>query len=673
MTEEHSNALVWQARPTEDVLQELLPAEMAAEEASALADELPEIRRRFEGGPELVRRNLSEMTTFLRASEADVGRMMGRGFFRNMWSRLTGRQARDEMEVRQNLTRVQARALCVTERLLERQEYLEQATRFVGARIELLSMENLKLKAALVRLGQRIFDRVESLEDRVSRLEQRSDSLERRVSLSEFFQSGFSVSAQLPYERISDPLERVLRLTMDFSKAAGGEWRPIDFYRLEKMALSEARVTDELQFSISDLVDRAANLRDKKLLEWLSAGSLQERLMAPPDESSDDARSFYPLHFLFQRPHWFVKQGLPRAGLQMIAVEIGQYGLDPDERLGLWQIAQLLLEERLAWSMESGELLAAQAKKEALPSPQSLDLGVYTLRSLPVGDVAVQDLYLVADELLVLGWMRRGAELCLMHFTPDGFKRISRQPNWNRAAKLVVGGNSLWTLSADRRGADGWIFDRQNPVDPWSWRSITLPSVGGIDGLAAKGAAVVGWRMNRVYLRDAKGNFFDHPVPRRVVDCAIYGGGLYILDESELYDWRPSSDLFAPIARLTDGFMGQRVETSESGKTALIQARDRQGCEALIAVKPNPMGEAEQNRQFFQDKLETFAMADDDHAVVQTADGHLWRFSQVPSEERISALAPAGHERLELLACDGAGHFAGLDRAEGIIHVFLCR
>ena len=323
--------------------------------------------------------------------------------------------------------------------------------------------------------------------------------------------------------------------------------------------------------------------------------------------------------------------------------------------------------------MESGELLAAQAKKEALPSPQSLDLGVYTLRSLPVGDVAVQDLYLVADELLVLGWIRRGAELCLMHFTPDGFKRISRQPNWNRAAKLVVGVNSLWTLSADRRGADGWIFDRQNPVDPWSWRSITLPSVGGIDGLAAKGAAVVGWRMNRVYLRDAKGNFFDHPVPRRVVDCAIYGGGLYILDESELYDWRPSSDLFAPIARLTDGFMGQRVETSESGKTALIQARDRQGCEALIAVKPNPMGEAEQNRQFFQDKLETFAMADDDHAVVQTADGHLWRFSQVPSEERISALAPAGHERLELLACDGAGHFAGLDRAEGIIHVFLCR
>ncbi len=666
---EEETALVWEGRSNEAILQEVLPSSLAAEEARALEEEMPAIRKRFEGGSEVVRKNLSEITALLRASESDAERLANQGTFKSLWNRLTGRNARDRQDIEQNLQRVQARALCVTERLLEKQEYLEHATRFLGARLEMVSMENLKMKAVLVRLGQRIFDRVEGLEDRVTRLEQRSDNTERRVAMCELFQSGFSPSAQIAYNRIQNPLERVLRLTMDFTEASGGDWRPIDFRRLEMMAEREANVTDDTSLSIAEVVVGVLKLREGAMVRWIGAESLEKRLMAQTDEGAEELRSFYPMHFLLQRPRWFMKQGLPRTGLQLVADEVANYGLDPEKRLGLWEIARILLEERLAWSMESGELVVQKPEEpKTVDVPAVRDLGATTVRTVKLGDVSVQDIYLVAGEIVALGWQRRGADLSLLHVQGEETLRIPRQPNWNRPElEVVPGGTSLWALSEDHRGADGLIFDGNSAS--WQWRSATLPTGSIIDGIAASGTSIAGWRMNRIYLKDSKGTLYEQPSPRRIIAGSASLGAIYILDGTELFCWRPASDMFLPLFRLPAGMQGLKVQASPTGLSAVVYAKDGDGSEALIAAHLRPNQQVDQYRQYFQAPIARFFCGDDDQTLVQSQDGTLLAWSHT-GEDRLRAVAPSGHKSFDLLASDAQGNFVGLERHQGDLVLF---
>ncbi|MCB9528344.1 MAG: hypothetical protein H6701_08130 [Myxococcales bacterium] len=337
----------WTPRPVGEVFMALRPADRAPSEAARFAAEMPGVLARFEeSDPTRARTELGHLTTLMRSSEQNAAKLAERGFFRRMWSRLTGEEPQNAAEVRARLGEVQARALAVTERLLTREAFLAHAAHHLGGRLELLAVENVKLKGALVALGERVVDRVERLESRLARMERRSDGLERRIALTELFQSGFSPSEHRPYYEIDDPLERALTVARDFAEAAGGDWRPIDLHRLQTLAQVDAQLADMDPLLMHEWIERALAIADRRgVVDWLRHGALGEKLMAPLDDETREARSFYPIHFLLQRPAWFVEQGLPRsAATGVITDELRAYGLDMSEALTPWRLVQLLLE-----------------------------------------------------------------------------------------------------------------------------------------------------------------------------------------------------------------------------------------------------------------------------------------------------------------------------------------
>jgi len=342
-----------------------LPEDQVRSEVALLEEQMPALLKRFTDGRAAVRSNLDEMTRLLTASKATADEMAGRTFPKALWKKLTGQEGRERTEIQGNLARVQARAACVLERLLDRQAYLHQAVNYLGGRIELLAIENVKLKMVLVQLGNRIFDRLESLEYRVT-------DLEKHVRLIEMFQSGYSHQLGEVYREIAkrDPLLAALVMARDFVVVTDGKWRSIDIIRLRRMAEREAGLSDDVSFVVADLVEKGLLLHEKpvdgSLVVWMKNGNLYGRLMASvADGETQSLRERFPVHFLLNRSMWFVReQGFGREHLRVVQDQVGQY-LDPRVPLDYWKLMCMLLEERLAWQLETAPVPGRSAARTA--------------------------------------------------------------------------------------------------------------------------------------------------------------------------------------------------------------------------------------------------------------------------------------------------------------------
>jgi hypothetical protein len=573
----------WKARLPAEVVTELRPPEVAAAEAAALRSELPAVLARFPDNEVAARENLSHLSGLLRATEDQAARLAERGFFRGLWGRLTGEAPKSAEEVRDRLTEVQTRAVAVTERLLERQVYLEQSTHYLGARTELMALENVKLKAVLVRLGQRIFDRFERLEDRVERLERRSDGMERRIALSELFQSAFSPALNCAYMEIDDPVVRALTLAHDFATASGGDWRPIDLHRLKRLALGELNAAQR-SFSVEELVKRSlAQLTgsDTPLMSWLQAGGLADRLMAPMDDDIASARSFYPLHFLLQRPRWFLAQGLPRpTAVAVIVQELKHYGLDLEERVDLWQVVSLLLEERLAWQMESGEAptLAGSAPAAALMAPREI---------LPVDLLVVQALFRVGHETVGLTLDGVSAVPALQVLTDEGPQPVHPGPPTPELAttrsRWAVDGDTLLTLSADRRA----VLSGTRDGSRWRWTHHGLSPMAGLIGVAGRAGEILAWDRGNVFRIGGEGG--RGQAPRAVLDAAGGTRGFYLLARDHVQLWVGDGP---PLewGQLPRGHIAQALAVAPGpDERPFVLTKVATGGYALVCLNPEPV------------------------------------------------------------------------------------
>ncbi len=572
----------WQPMAVAQVFQSLRPADAAPHEAAEFEAELPAILPRFADDAEGARTDLAHLSGLLRASEDQAARLAERGFFKTLWTRLTGDAPGDAAAVRARLTEVQARAVAVTERLLTRQTWLAHATHYLGARAELMAMENARLKAVLVRLGERVFERVERLESRVERLERRSDGLERRIALSELFESGFSPALNRPYAQIEDPLQRLLTLAADFVRASGGDWRPIDLHRLQRLARGEAQLGDDVALPVEHWVHRALDLLagpEMPLADWVRADALYERLMAPIDDETSAARAFYPLHFLLQRPQWFVAQGLPRsAAVAVIVEELGAYGLDTTETLSAWRFLQWLLEERLGWQLE-----AAMTAPEALPAP-----GAGGAR-LPLDGLAPQLTFLPAGRPVLLAMDGATSHPALYVAGPEGPKSLRAPPPdvdlATTTTRWAVDGDALVTLTTDRRG-----ILRGHPSGggdaPWRWETIGVPTSSMLAGVAARGGVLVAWDRTQVFQRDADGN--RRQAPRAVLSAAVAADATYLLLRDHVQRWPEAGD---PLewARLPRGLQpAVVVATPDPPPRLCVRGRRPAGGTAIAALGPEP-------------------------------------------------------------------------------------
>ncbi|MCA9537561.1 MAG: hypothetical protein KC620_01660 [Myxococcales bacterium] len=568
----------WRPRPVVEVFTAVRPAPSAAHEAANFEAELGAVLSSFETTDETVARtHLAQLAGLLRANEQTAARLAERGFFRTLWARLTGTMPADAEAVRTRLGEVQARALAVTERLLTRQVFLAHATHHLGGRLELLAVANVKLKAALVRLGQRVIERVEHLESRVARLERRSDGLERRIALTELFQSAFSPSAQLPYAQIEDVLVRGLTLARDFIDASGGDWRPIDLHRLRRLAHGELSLGHRDAVPLTIWVERAIEhlCAENPLAEWVRAESLYPRLMAPLDDDTLAARSFYPVHFMLQRPRWFVAQGLPASkAAGVIAEELTVYGLDTREIMSPWRFVELLLEERLAWQLEEPELPAIAGPRKT---------------TRPTRGLAIEAMWLVDGQIVVLGHDGQDDRPVLYEVDENGPSPVHASPPVSELPltpnRWGLGRATLWTLTADRRGALGGVRDGQ-PEAPWRWETIRFPGLDPLMGVAAGQGAVIAWDRTTVYRRRDDGR--PDSVPRPVVDADLDEAGVFLLLDDHLQRW---GDEGVPLewAALPRGLRGMTLRLAPgSDALPIVRCRDQEGRESLVVPGPHP-------------------------------------------------------------------------------------
>ncbi len=569
----------WQPRPVAEVFGALRPVESAQAEAAAFEAELPAVLPRFGGDAQAARADLAHLAGLLRASEEQAGRLAERGFFKSLWQRLTGEAPASAEAVRARLTEVQARAVAVTERLLTQQAWLAQATHYLGARAELMAMENARLKAVLVQLGERVFERVERLESRVDRLERRSDGLERRVALAEIFQSGFSPSRNQAYDAIEDPLARLLTLTHDFVSASGGDWRPLDLHRLRRLAATEAGLPDDDARPLEEWVRRALDLLgspDEPLGAWVRAGGLFERLMAPVDDETTAARSFYPLHFLLQRPQWFLAQGLPRsAAVTVIVQELAAYGLDTGESLTAWRFLEWVLEERVSWQLEA----ALAGGVEALPAP-----GAGGTR-LPLEGVAVQRAFLVDGRPVALAMDGTAARPALFALHADHPEPLRAPPPdaelATSATRWAVDADALVTLTGDRRGL---VRGRPGGPEsaPWRWETVTVPATSTLAGVAAGGGSLVAWDRVTVYHRDAAGQ--RRQAPRAVLSAAVGDDAIYLLLRDHVQRWPADGDALE-WGRLPRSLQPARVVVGPGPDARVfVRCRRTDGGGAVVAL-----------------------------------------------------------------------------------------
>lgn len=638
----------WRARPVATVVGELLPPDEVEQEAAALEQALPGILARFDEGAEAAQENLSHLAGLMRASEDTAAKLAGRGFFSSLWHKLTGSEARDAGLVRLNLAKVQARAVVVTERLLERQAYLEHATRYLGARTELMAMENLKLKAVLVRLGQRVFERFDRLEGRVDRLERRSDGLERRVALSEIFQSAFSPAAGRPYATIEDGFERALTLAYDFVEASGGDWRPIDLHRLQRLALGEAALDGTVRVAsvIEALLDKPFT---GTIDAWVANGGLRQRLMAPMDSETELTRRFYPVHFLLQRPAWFLEQGLPRsAGVPVILAELTAHGLETGGELGLWSLLRLLLEERLAWRMES-----AVAAADALPAPvtaPSNDRNARTLQVVPDHELTIRRILLVEGEVLALAPGELSNRPSLYHLMADEPRRVVAQPRFEPEAlgsgQWALGGGTLWTISEDRRGADG--LSRDTGPKAWRWSAATFPALAPLLGLCAREGVVIAWDRHTVF-RWSADRKLNARCDGRVVDAAPAPDGFHLLEEDRLRFWPDAGDPYELPG--PEGFVASRIEASPADGTSVVLLGAAAGLELRAPWQEAPPLRA--------DGLADYAVLPDGRVLRLEVDGGLTLWD--PARGTSTVVEADGGGNFTLLATDARGRVAAYE------------
>lgn len=654
--------LPWSPRPVTAVFDDLRPADRAPGEAAAFAAALPDVLARFEStDPEQARTELGHLTALMQASEDTAARLAERGFFRRTWARLTGEDRATAEQVRGRLGEVQARALAVVERLLTREAFLAHAAHHLGGRLELLAVENLKLKAALVALGERVVGRVERMEGRLESLERRSDGLERRIALSELFQSGFSASLQAPYAAIDDPLTRALTLARDFVEASGGDWRPIDLHRLEKLARGEAGVGDDDPQPLDWWVDQALGLADRgPLSTWVRGGSLAERLMAPLDDETRAARSFYPVHFLLQRPRWFVEQGLPRqAATAVIADELTAYGLDMHEALTPWRLVQLLLEERLAWALEAPRPQSSTAPA-ALPAPKA-EARTNSGRTYPTGGRLPEALFLYRGQPLMRALDEAHGRPVLFEWVGGVAKPLTPAPPIAElpaaGSRWSIGDGGLWILAADRRTV---VVGRRpgEPGDPWSWQSIPTTTPGVPVGVAAGSDRVLVWDRSVIVERTPDDR--RNRVPRPALGAAVGDGLAWLLLRDHVQRWPLEGEPleWAPLPR---GLRGTSMAVSPArGARPVVLCRDAERRAVLVAA--GPVGSS---LPVAADAA--FAPMSAAHVAVVGA-GHLGIWATTGGELEPIDAAPAGVAGP--IAADEAGRIAVFHPPSGAVRVF---
>lgn len=571
----------WSPRAPTTIFAEVRPAELAASEGATFAAELPKVLPRFQTeDAEQAQQALSHLITLLRASEDDAARLAERGFFRRVWSRLTGEAPASAAAVRARLGEVQARGLAVVERLLSREAFLVHATHHLGARIELLAVSNLKLKAALVGLGERVMGRVERLESRLARLERRSDRLERRVALSEIFQGAFSPSEHVPYAEIESPLIRLLTLARDFTDAAGGDWRPIDMHRLMRLATGEGGLDDAHPLPLTTWVEGARRLPGTPDLQrWVRAEGLFERLMAPLDDATRSARSFYPVHFLLQRPGWFVQQGLPgESATAVIGQELTAYGLDPEQTLTPWRLLQLLLEERLSWQLEAPAIESTD--RPALAGPAG---------RFRTGGRVPEALFAVGERWIMLALDAAHGRPTLFSLHPEGPRPLEPGPPIAElpaaGVRWAVADGGLWILSPSHRA----VFTGRPDGSAWRWRRASVSTALSPQGVAGGAGRWLAWTRGEVL--DVRADR-RRQVPRPVVAAAMSpteGGGPavgWLLMPDHVQRWPADGEPLEWVA-LPRGLRGVGLAVARrAGATPVVRARDAE--RRTVLVRPGP-------------------------------------------------------------------------------------
>lgn len=650
---------VWSPRPVSEVFTALRPADRAPGEAARFAAEMPTVLARFEEtDPTRARTELGHLTTLMRSSEETAAKLAERGFFRRMWGRLTGDEPANAAEVRARLGEVQARALAVTERLLTREAFLAHAAHHLGGRLELLAVENVKLKGALVALGERVVERVERLESRLARLERRSDGLERRIALTELFQSGYSPSLHAPYYEIEDPLERALTLARDFAEAAGGDWRPIDLHRLQTLAQVDAQLADMDPLLMHEWVDRALALADRRsVVDWLRHGALGVRLMAPLDEETREARSFYPIHFLLQRPAWFVEQGLPRtAATGVIADELRAYGLDMSEALTPWRLVQLLLEERMAWSLE------APLQAAALPGPTAPEAGPALVgRTLPTGGRLPDILFMVGGEPIMRALDESHGKPVLLEWVGGVARPITPQPPLAELPvarhRYSVSDGVLYIVAAEghrvaagRRGSA--------PGEPWDWQAWPAGTPGSPVGVAAGPGRMLVWDRTVVIERIGDDR---RTVPRPLIDAAVGADAGYLLLRDHVQRWpRGGEPLeWAAFPRGLKGVALAVSPVSMARPIALCRDPERQAVLVAAGLKSSTLPVA--------DDAGFAPMGAGSVAVVSAGVVGIWNPS---SAEGLVALSGAPNGMAGPIAADAEGRIVVFHPPSGAVRLF---
>ncbi len=540
-------------------LSALLPPEQVEEEVGLLSQELPRLEASFQPG----QGEIAGLTALIKMTPEQAPTLQQRPWFQRLWSRLT--HSLKPQDQQHALRQVQARALLLLEQLLRLDLWQAEAGQILGARTELLALRSLALKSALVQMGQALSQRMERSEDRLTRLEQRGDALERRLGLVEIFQSDFSPGLQRPYEEISGDLPRFLQMIQDFIDASGGAWRPLDLQRLKLLL---ARQLPSEGFQLSEVLREMLSLaQEGQALRWLGARGLRERLMAPLDQGEGLLRGFYPLHYLLLRPGWYLDQGLPLSmGHSVISQELESYGIEAEQRLPPSAWAEFLLEERLAWDLES----SAEAPL-ALPAP----------RNLRAKGLAIQQLFLLSDQVLALGYGRRSTRPTLFLLSegeePWPLPEQPPLPSF-RLGTWSAWGDQLFCLNEDHIGVDVL----RSEGGRWLWRSLTLGP--RLEGISTGPRGLLAWRGAELY---QEGVWSEQPAALRAATGLIQGSYIAGWEEGAFLGEPPQALPGPPLSVL--GVDRPAILLRGVGEQLQLYAREEEGWQRC----PIPVDEAQ--------------------------------------------------------------------------------
>lgn len=128
----------------------------------------PRLLKALEDNTRRLAASLAELSESMAASEDKIRRIQGRSrpfdFIRRLW-----RDGRIAREAEASLSQARALAAGLLAGLTENQLHLDSLMEHLGARLDWLTMENLRLKKMVLQMGESLAGRLERLEDQAAR------------------------------------------------------------------------------------------------------------------------------------------------------------------------------------------------------------------------------------------------------------------------------------------------------------------------------------------------------------------------------------------------------------------------------------------------------------------------------------------------------------------------